>query len=600
MKAEKIACGVRVDAKKYVLEIDTEQLLARLDVKDANLYYYMSLLSAVDRVGEVDETADVQLLGFEESSDGVTIEIGSTSNIWDEKKLVYHCLEDTLECELVVKGQGKIDRVYFFRGKYKGNQLGSIPGFDYVFPAVVNFLEKSYFHASEYTSINAGHENNIWGFALDSGPLCFAFTNDFQSPWLSIGLAPATEDEYCFQSYEFNHKPEVVKKEHDSIVGTQSLSISYYGHKDVAGQWQSPKLVFNFADDKFEGIQKYVQWLFDKKYLPSGERETFDWWSDPIFCGWHEQVALAQRSSQETNLSKRALEGGGLSSAVCTQENHDKWLEILDNHNIKPGVIIIDAIWQIAHDMNNVDESKWPDLRSFVDKCHDRGQKVLLHLNCWSKKLSPDDECILMDGEPICTDPTNPKHVESFREQMRLMLSDEPDCYNADGFKIDGTSLQPYGYGMKTYGDKYGFELKRIQFKLMYDLAKAIKPDALVSTFAANPLFNDVSDVVRIGDMYSVKGDPGDSMRLRTRLIEIGMPDNLIDTDGNFRFSMRPDFIKLIHEQNECGIPCIYNAEKVFRSRTFNLPMHSKLTEEDYKQIAKAYAEYKSRKVVEG
>ena len=86
------------------------------------------------------------------------------------------------------------------------------------------------------------------------------------------------------------------------------------------------------------------------------------------------------------------------------------------------------------------------------------------------------------------------------------------------------------------------------------------------------------------------------SMRLRTKLVEIGMPDNLIDTDGNFRFSMRPDYIKLIHEQNECGIPCIYNAEKVFRSRTFNLPISSTLSEEQYEEIAKAFAEYNSRK----
>ncbi len=35
MKAERIADGVRIDAGAYILEIDTQQLLARLDVKDS-------------------------------------------------------------------------------------------------------------------------------------------------------------------------------------------------------------------------------------------------------------------------------------------------------------------------------------------------------------------------------------------------------------------------------------------------------------------------------------------------------------------------------------------------------------------------------------
>ena len=561
---------------------------------DSN-YLPWLITSAIDKVGEVDETSDVHLLRVEESTDSVIVKIELKSNIWDEKKLVYTCFGDSLECGLAVKGSGRIDRVYFFRGNYNGNELGSIPGFDYVFPACVNFLEKNYFHASEYASINTGHENFAWGFAMNSGPLCFSFTNDFQSPWLSVGLAPK-EDEYCFQSYEFNHKPASVREEHDSIVGTQSLSVSYYGHKEVLDEWETPKLLFNFAEDKYAGVQKYVQCLFDLKYLSKCKRETFDWWSKPISCGWHEQVAKGLTGSKESNMSKQALEAGPLAFAECTQKNYENWLEILGKHRIKPGTVVIDAMWQIAVDAYEVDESKWPDLRSFVDGCHDRGQRVLLWIDVWKRDKAPADECILMEGKPVCPDPTNPRYVKALSTQIRQMLSSEPGCYNADGFKIDGTSLQPFGYEMKTHSNKYGFELQKCMLKLLYDEAKAIKPDSLISTFVANPYFRDVCDMVRLGDMYTVKGDPYDSMLTRAKLIEIGMPDCLIDTDGQMRFSMRPDYMRLIGKQHKFGIPTIYNIEMVRRCRTFCRSMCSRMSEEDYAQIAKAFNEYSSRK----
>ncbi len=594
MKAEKIANGVRVDTDKYILEIDTEQLLARLDVKESGLYYYMSLLSAVDTIEKVDETSAVRLLGVEESTDYVILEIGLESNIWAEKTMVYTCLEDSLECGLVVKGKGKIDRVYYFRGNFNGNEFGSIPGFDYVFPACTNFLEKNYFHVSEYTSINTGHEDFAWGFAMNSGPLCFAFTNDFESPWLSVGLAPK-ENEYGFQSFEFNHKPASVQKEHDSILGTQSFSISYYGHKKVAGDWNAPKLILNFADDKYAGVEKYVQSLFNRNYLSKCKKEIVNWWRKPIVCGWHEQVANGLACSQESNMSKQALEAGPLAFSECTQENYEHWLGILDKHNIKPGTIVIDAMWQIAVDTYEVDAVKWPDLRGFIDQCHERSQRVLLWVDVWKRGMVSVDECLLMKGKPFCPDPTNPKYIARLRGQIKQMLSSEPGCYNADGFKIDGTSLQPYGYAMKTHSDKYGFELQKSLLKLIYDQAKAIKSDSLISTFVGNPYFADVCDMVRLGDMYTIKGDPYDSMKARARLIQIGMPNCLVDTDGQMRFSLRSDHMRLIGEQSKFGIPCIYNIERMLRSRTFCKSMSSLLTDEDYKQIAVAFDEYSTK-----
>ena len=74
---------------------------------------------------------------------------------------------------------------------------------------------------------------------LSSGPLCFAFSTDVAAPWLGVGIA-AKPGAYGFQSYEYNHKPQAVLDVHDSIVGTQALSLAYYGHEKVDGTWEKP------------------------------------------------------------------------------------------------------------------------------------------------------------------------------------------------------------------------------------------------------------------------------------------------------------------------------------------------------------------------
>ena len=52
MKVRKNDQVIEVSGAWYDLVFDVEQLLARLEVRGSELYYYMSLLSAVDIVGQ--------------------------------------------------------------------------------------------------------------------------------------------------------------------------------------------------------------------------------------------------------------------------------------------------------------------------------------------------------------------------------------------------------------------------------------------------------------------------------------------------------------------------------------------------------------------
>lgn len=175
------------------------------------------------------------------------------------------------------------------------------------------------------------------------------------------------------------------------------------------------------------------------------------------------------------------------------------------------------------------------------------------------------------------------------------MLSAKAGCYNADGLKVDGTTMQPYGYDMQTHGDLYGFELQKHGIRLIYEAAHAAKQDALVSLFIANPYFHEITDMVRLGDLYSTLGDPVETMRTRARIVNIAMPGVPIDTDGALRFCMRADYRTLLAEQVRLGIPTIYNAELLMRVRTFTGRVTRKMSSEDYRVIAEAMRDYERR-----
>ena len=387
MKVRKNDQVIEVSGAWYDLVFDVEQLLARLEVRGSELYYYMSLLSAVDIVGQAEETQGIEMPRVTEGRDCCVLEIVQQSSLWEKKVLVYECWEDRFSCYVVVEGAGDIDRVHFFRGRYASNELGSIPGFDTVYSGCPNFLGKNYFHASEYVSINSGHETFAWGYALSSGPLCFALSRDVQGPWLAVGVA-AQEGQYGFQSFEFNHKTDAVEQTWDSIVGTQSFSLAYYGHEQVAGRWQSPQLVFELGPDRYGAIENYVNWLYESKHLTKAKKRVPDWWKKPIFCGWHEQVAEASSRLAQNDLSVQTLEAGPMSMALATQENHRRWLSVLAKHDIKPGTVIIDATWQKARDCNEVDTAKWPDLRGFVDECHANGKRCCCGLRAGAIEIN--------------------------------------------------------------------------------------------------------------------------------------------------------------------------------------------------------------------
>ena len=589
MQLNRTGDRIEIHGSNYHVVFDRIAMLVRLRSLQGPLYYHQSMISAIDVIDCVDVTTDIADIRARDEGEKIVVEIELTSRLWKRKLGVYVCEEDRVSYHVRVEGNGRIDRVYFFRGGFRENQLASVPGFDFVYPACTNFLEKELFHASEYTSISAGHESFAWGYALASGPLCFALGDEGGDSWLSVGLVP-TPQQWGFQSFEFNHRPAAFLAEPDAIVGTQAFSITYYGHETANGRWETPSLVMQFAANRHAAVEAYVDHLYSSGALIKATSDPQPaWWARPIFCGWHEQMSLGF-SRDETRLSRNYLETGARAQAACTQANYERWLKILDERGCRPGTVMIDALWQVAPDVNEVDPAKWPDLRGFIDACHGRNQRVLLWVDLWKHRSLPDDECAVQDGKPVCADPTNPKYLARLGEEIRFMLSDAQGCLNADGFKIDGQTLQPYGYNFSTRGGVYGFALQRAIIEFIYRNAKRAKPDALISLFSANPYFADICDMVRLGDLYTVRGDPISTMRRRARLIRTGMPGKLIDTDGAFRFNLTRPMQEILDEQVKLGIPTIYNASAMTAHRVFCQPIFEEWNSDRYRAIATAFA----------
>ena len=119
MKVKRSGNVIEVSGAWYDLVFDTEQLRARLEVRAGELYYYMSLLTAVDVVGRADETQGIEKPQVTEEQDCCVVEIVQQSSIWQKKVLVYECWEDRLSS----LEQGPADAVVGGRSSGDGGSI---------------------------------------------------------------------------------------------------------------------------------------------------------------------------------------------------------------------------------------------------------------------------------------------------------------------------------------------------------------------------------------------------------------------------------------------------------------------------------------------
>ncbi|NLX13572.1 MAG: hypothetical protein GXY44_07965, partial [Phycisphaerales bacterium] len=542
----------------------------RLGIQGSPVYYWISLASAVDRAAREEECQTGGIRIARNGRDGWEAEVAWKSSLWKSKKHCYRFEKNCLTHWIELEGHGRISQVTFFSGTVNGAEEACVPGFGSVYTAAPNFLDKPWSHPSEYTANSAGNLTPLWGSALNGGPLMFAVGEQGLSGWIGIGLL-ARPGQYGFHTMAFNQKRRHALNTPDHIVGTQAITLDYLGSEAVKGRWVSPKLMLFSGRDAADCLRRYCRSVYAGGYASKPVSRRAAWWQRPIFCTWHEQVALAARRRGAAGYFDQ-LNG----------RNVRRWLARLDRKGVPIGTVILDALWQKDDGRNEADPFKFPDFRGFVEELHARNYRVLLWIKAWETKGIPAAWCVTRGGKPVMADPT---HIEyrGYAEQMvRRLLGHGPGCYHADGLKIDGTNVLPSGKGLKSKGERYGFELLHAYFKLMYDAAKSARSDALVSVFTANPYMADCCDMVRLGDLYTFRGDPIHTMRWRAATYRAALPHALIDTDGALHFSVREDTEQLLAEQAQLGVPSLYQADYLVKSRPFVKPAIRRLTQAEY------------------
>jgi len=582
---------------QYRVTIMPDRLLA-LVRKGRRFYYGMRLISAIDAIEGLDLARRApRLRPLRRKGRAVCLDIDVDSTIWKRKTHHFVFRDDRIEFYTVVQGTGKVDRAYYFRGILNDCDLGSVGGFTQIFSPQANFIEKQEFHTGEFTSIAAGEDEvlhkTIRHFGLFGAPLCYVFHEGDSGPFLCAGIL-AKPGQNLFHALEVNHWPEERRSKIQwPVVGSQALSLAYHGHQRVQGRWQTPTLLLQFAKGRFEAVEQYVREFKAFGGMIKRTRRYQPWTFKPVYCTWHDQCAISTCSDEGgDNAAQRHMPAAD----VLTQERCEHWLNLLEKEDLLPGSYIIDAKWQLNWGDNVVDTAKFPDLRGFVDRCHRKGVKVILHNHLWSGEGLPPQECLGLNGKKIpMPDPTHPRYRKRIAVMMRRMLSDARGCYNADGLKLDSATY-PGGRTLKTYSGLAGFELARVHYELFSREARKVKPDSVMGLFSALPYLADLCDFARTGDLYSVRGCPIWANAFRARMINIVIPGVAVDTDGELEFNAVLPDEEVLAGQVASGVPCLYQIEKQAIIRDFCIPQVKTLDAADYRRIRKHWKAYAKKR----
>lgn len=591
MKTERLFNGaVRIDTACYMLEIRPREALAYLEIKGTHQKHLFFPGGACNPVGKRDETRGFGPVSVTEK-DGITqLTFAERSALWKGKKHTWLCGGKSIEVFYDLQGKGDIERAHFFRGYFDGEERGMGSEMDEIFSSCPNFQEKLFFHPGESFTLSAGNhlEMPVGCQALASPCYCMGLHDRRDTAFWSVGLA-TTPGKYTWDAFQWNPPVLIPPTPYvgDCVIGGAFAAV-YDGKLRINGSWQSPHLIMTVARDRYDVLRQYLDYCYSHGYLPHPpQRKQAPWWSEPIYCTWHDQVAMAHVKNND-RLGRSAF-------GFCTQKLTDRWIRLLENNGCKPGIVILDATWAVNLNSGEPDTKKWPTMRKWIGQCHKRGIRVFLWIASWSTEGLPPEECITRDGKPLVCDITNPKYVRRFSEMIRRFFSDAPDCLNADGIKVDGQLSVPTGPRLRSHGGIWGLELQRLYLKILHEEAKRHKSDVCISTFTLNPLLAEYTDMVRIADMYTTRLTAHETMLHRAALYRIAQPQAVIDTDGQLSHYTLDDYSSELAEQAKLGVPSLYAAELVIRGRFFLPQRVTKMTKEDYRVFAKVFARHRKK-----
>ncbi len=606
--------------------------------------------SGCDRDELIDELVSLEKPRIEEG-DGVTkLIFGGQTTLWKRVEYTFTCYEDKVVYGYTVEGQGTLDDVRFFEGfvsndprmdeafypyycgpgrhisyhkPVKDFMTSSTPHFDLIHSFGVNCADKRHYMYYEDALIRTNGDRFYLGgdWLFTPAPFLFLMGRRTKDTWVTIGLVtPAGENNYLAYEYKGGEG--------------FGLRLDYQGYTKVDGSWQSPQILLQACNDVYAGLKKYVAHLQTTECVKTVDRSSLpDWWRKPIFGGWGEQV---YHSNRWDNYYKARYDDWHEDNthAFCTQAAYEEMLATLENKDVDPTILIVDNRWFKEENQLQVDKELWPEMERFVHEQHEKGRKVILWVSPWSfcgatgcKEIAEDEQMTFHESESfdlkvdtdvfytacervhkkvrtppplpkvtfaeprwtVLADPCNPLYEKRLREHVRYLLS--PDGLNADGFEFDYTHFLPqYRATRRNNGEaiqEWGVELNHRILSIYYDEAKRAKPDALIITQTFNPYFNDVSDMLRLQDIYTDRRSVVPQMTHRARIAQAVAPGCVIHTDQHPMPSLEA-WREYAEFQPQLGNPCLYYVTGIETTK-------EKIADEDYMKLKRIWEKYSGK-----
>jgi len=262
-------------------------------------------------------------------------------------------------------------------------------------------------------------------------------------------------------------------------------------------------------------------------------------------------------------------------------------VRLLEERDLPYGTLTIDMGWSRCRTIPQPDERLWPDLKGFIERLHQKGKRVFLWLATWNPGgLHESLRMPHANGLGDCCDPTNPEFRSLLTEAVTQAIS--PHGLNADGFKIDFTGDLPRG-DYQPVGDLWGLDLIHDYLSLIHDAMKAAKMDTVLETHCANPQFADVTEMIRLNDIFCLQEDVRPSMKFRAEMARIALPGLPLDADCDPFISCQA-WMDYLRFQPQLGVPSLYSLTHMsFRSS--NLPAEP-ITEREWDEIRTLWNTY--------
>ena len=465
----------------------------------------------------------------------------SKSSLWEKKTIVLECSGDSFSLTPTVYGRGAAGKAaYFSLARTVGDKVEEL-GSEYEFCEYFIPYPAEHQHRDSSESFRSFYELMI------PPPYVFPCRMEDADGRFGFGLV-AKPGEYNFIHFDYC-RTHVGHKQ----IGFY-LSTDFEGHSKVDGSFELPSIRVFFGEDDLSVVKAWSDYHFEAGLCRLPDRSNVPrWWYGPIVCGWNEQDAMTPPDKQQKELA--------------SQDAYTKIADMIAEYRVRPTMLIIDDKWQRAYGDCLPDPRLWRDMREFTDEMHRRGIHTLLWFKMWGGEGLPPDEVMDGGGMPYhyrveldyapYADPTNEKYRAHLREILHTLLSSDEGCMNADGFKLDYSLMMPYGKRAKSASGAYGAQLTYELHKLIYETAKAIKPDCLINASPAHPYYAEYCDMARLHDYGWGRRNESEEMRRRAAIFRATLPGVLIDCDSA-NYGNREDAMRYYRNQPKIGVPDIY------------------------------------------